>query len=173
MKQKNIKIGELVIAWDKDRSGEVDSAEFATHVREMGLKATDRELQELFEMLDDDGSGSLDLEELKAALRKLLSIAGSATQQKAADKVATAAVQKAKKLAEAAQKVAHEAMKESEARYAAAEEAAKEAEADREAAAKKAAASKKASKLEFAAKLEKERLASLSFNATRKAGIEA
>ena len=70
--KKNMKIGDMVMAWDKNREGEIDKPVFAKNVRKMGsedLKSlSDEELSTLFESLDDDGGGTLDMEELKAAL---------------------------------------------------------------------------------------------------------
>lgn len=65
----------MVTAWDKNREGEIDKPVFAKNVRKMGsedLKSlSDAELGALFESLDDDGGGTLDGEELKAALHKM------------------------------------------------------------------------------------------------------
>jgi len=69
--RKNIKPGLLLRKWDSNGNGVVEYEEFRTNIRELGLHATDEEIAKLFGMLDDDGSGALELSEIKPVLRKL------------------------------------------------------------------------------------------------------
>jgi len=69
---KNLRGASTVMkTWDKDGTSSVDCDEFILNVRGLGLRATDDELQNLFKNFDADGSGSLELVELKECLCKL------------------------------------------------------------------------------------------------------
>ena len=68
---RNLKVSDLVNKWDPSGDGEVDKAEFRHHVLDIGLQAEAEEIDELFNSLDDDGGGTLDLSEIKAALKVL------------------------------------------------------------------------------------------------------
>jgi Ca2+-binding EF-hand superfamily protein len=67
---KNIKVSDLVNKWDPNGDG-VDMVEFRTNVLELGLDVEPSELDDLFRSLDDDGGGSLDVAEIKAAFKTL------------------------------------------------------------------------------------------------------
>ena len=70
--KRNVKLGELVGQWDKDGNGAVDKKEFREQIHLMGIKVLDhREMDGLFDSLDQNGDGSLDLDELKVALQLL------------------------------------------------------------------------------------------------------
>lgn len=131
LKTRNLKIGDVVRAWDRDGTGSVDMKEFRHHVKALGFKAKDDELDAVFLELDDDGSGALDLDELKTALKKLQD---SAAAWVANDAKATNGVVAAKKAARTAQYAAQKAEAEAEAKLEAAEMAAAQARADAKAA---------------------------------------
>ena len=63
----------MVKLWDSKGKGEVIRGEFRLHLRNTGLEATSGEADELFDSWDEDKGGSLDIGELKAALKKLAS----------------------------------------------------------------------------------------------------
>ena len=72
---KNMKLAELVAKWDTDNDKSVSKKEFREHVAELGVVGTREEVDALFDTYDDDGGGSLDLEELKPTLNKLIETA--------------------------------------------------------------------------------------------------
>ena len=58
--QKNIHLKELVQEWDRKQKGEVNKIEFRQGVRSLGVRAEDnKEVDELFASLDEDGGGTL------------------------------------------------------------------------------------------------------------------
>ena len=69
--KRNIKIGDVARKWDSDGSGTIDSKEWRRHVKGLGFAGTDGDCDAIFDFLDDDDSGELDLEELKVALKRL------------------------------------------------------------------------------------------------------
>ena len=71
--RKNIKIADLVQTWCDKATGEVDKRAFCRNAKKMGVDPPleDDELIELFNSIDEDGGGTLDQEELKAALVNL------------------------------------------------------------------------------------------------------
>ena len=69
---KNIKVADWVRQWVQDIGGEVNRAGFRKRMLQMGFAEEDGPaLDDLFDRLDEDGGGTLDVEELKAALGKL------------------------------------------------------------------------------------------------------
>ena len=68
---KSMKLGELMLKWDRSGDGAIDKLEFRSNVRNLGLEASNVELDELFAKLDEDGGGTLDPTEIKHALRSL------------------------------------------------------------------------------------------------------
>ena len=72
---RQVKIGNIVGTWSHSRDllhrGEVSKAEFRHEVLHLGLQATSQEVDELFDSIDRDGSGWLDVEEVKVGLRVL------------------------------------------------------------------------------------------------------
>lgn len=65
-------LAELIRSWDKNNDGEISPMEFRQAVRgSLNLKASNEEIDTLFKSFDADGSGKLDLKELKPALRAL------------------------------------------------------------------------------------------------------
>ena len=138
IKRRNIKVSELVGTWDEDGSGYIDRKEFRVHVRLVGLDATDKDLDQIFDQLDSDGSEALDPKELPVAFRRLLS---ASAQHKNNCAEEAKRVAKKKKEAETLQKEAFAAVATAEASLNAVEEearlvheakAAKEAKARRE-----------------------------------------
>jgi vacuolar-type H+-ATPase subunit I/STV1 len=55
--------------------GIIDQKEFCREVTDLGVEATKEELDSLFASLDADGSGALQAEEIKGALRQLQELA--------------------------------------------------------------------------------------------------
>ena len=66
-----IKAAELAAKWDKNGTGEVSKPSFRGQVLALDLDAKPDEVDTLFDSLDDDKGGALDVGELKRALRKL------------------------------------------------------------------------------------------------------
>jgi len=163
--KRNLKVGELVKKWDKDGDGTVTSKEFVANMLEMGVEVAPAELQKLFEKLDADKGGSLDLNEVKKTFQTLQNEAYSAQtdlkdRTKAVDKLrkATArqqAILTATRLKEVEDKKQADelAKKESAEREAADAEAKKKAKED-----KKAMAMARADQQAAAKKLAEERV---------------
>ena len=61
---------DLFRAWDEDRSGTVDKAEFHRAVRALGLDVERADTEAVFDSLDEDGSGFLEYAELEKMLRR-------------------------------------------------------------------------------------------------------
>ena len=83
---KDSKMGEYVSSlmreWDKNKDGSVSKNEFKAAIRmSFKLKAEGSEIERLFDSLDVDGGGSLDLKEVKSALQNLLVHAESAAKE--------------------------------------------------------------------------------------------
>ena len=79
--KSNLKIGDVVSKWVKKK--DVSKADFRKHVLEMGVVAKteankDHPIDVLFDSLDEDGGGTLDLDELKQLLTKLVDMAKQA-----------------------------------------------------------------------------------------------
>jgi Ca2+-binding EF-hand superfamily protein len=69
---KGVKMGDIVAKWDRSGDGEIDKAEFRREVIGLGVEnERASEIDALFDELDGDGGGTLDLNEVKASLRKL------------------------------------------------------------------------------------------------------
>jgi len=102
MVKRNMKIGELILLWDKDRSGTIDKKEFGTNVKAMVPTAADDEIGELFATLDaKDGNGTLDMGEITRMLRMLVTRANKAQLEESG---VAAKVKELKKASAAAQK---------------------------------------------------------------------
>lgn len=80
MKQ-SLRAIDLLRSWDVNGDGEISRDEFETAIHGLGLSASKAELDEVFDALDDDGSGTLELSELKAHLRGLQDSATRAVDQ--------------------------------------------------------------------------------------------
>ena len=73
-----MKASEIISRWDPNGDGEIDMHEFRTNVKSLGLQATNEEIDTLFRSLDEDGGGSLDMNEIKHALTNLQAAAVAA-----------------------------------------------------------------------------------------------
>jgi len=71
LRQKQMTVDELLASWDRNGDGSISRQEFRINVRALGFRVSTREVDGLFECIDEDGGGELDLRELKVALRRL------------------------------------------------------------------------------------------------------
>lgn len=76
--KRNIKIGDMVHGWDSNGNGLIEPDEFREHILALGLKDDGTGLDALFRSLDKDGSGTLDIDEIKAALKRIRESAAKA-----------------------------------------------------------------------------------------------
>jgi Ca2+-binding EF-hand superfamily protein len=67
--QKKLQPKDLVKEWDKKHTGEVNKLDFRRGARALGVKSEDKDIDNLFASLDEDGGGTLTAEELKNALK--------------------------------------------------------------------------------------------------------
>jgi len=159
-KKQGIKGVDVVSTWDKEGTG-LDLEKFKRMVRAVGSPPgmpngwQDDQLEQLFNLLDDDGSGTLSVDELQEALKKLLSITSNANAAKIAEKAMKAAVAQAQSLAEKAQTDARIKREEAEAEHEVAEAVLQQKEEAKRAAEARAKAEEKAAKQEFKRNLEK------------------
>ena len=79
--QRNLKVADLVKQWDPSGDGDVDKDEFRQHVTSLGIDSTTEEIDALFASLDEDGGGSLDMHEIKMALKTLKDQSEKATME--------------------------------------------------------------------------------------------
>ena len=75
---KNIKIPEMVRQWAKRGVEPISKMEFRQNVRKVLDKTNTKDIDALFEEMDDDGGGSLDVEELQSALKDFQAKAATA-----------------------------------------------------------------------------------------------
>ena len=89
LRSRNMRVGDVIHDWDDDGDGGIDKKEFVHHIHALGLRdATVADCNALFEQLDEDHSGELDMTELRHALKNLLDAATAAeTESKAQVKV--------------------------------------------------------------------------------------
>ena len=84
--KKNLKPMDLVRQWDQKHKGCVTKIEFRQGIRKgMGLKAENKEIDNLFDEFDDDGGGTLDAPELKDALKTMQEAASEAIETEASN----------------------------------------------------------------------------------------
>ena len=70
--QPTDKAGALMKEWDKNGDGELSLIEFKQAVRlSLNLRATNEQIDELFQMFDGDGGGSIALDELRPAIQRI------------------------------------------------------------------------------------------------------
>jgi hypothetical protein len=120
----------------------VDRGEFRKSVKELGVKAEDSEIDALFDSLDSDGSGELDVAELKELLTRLRETAQQESTRRAEIKASTLALRKAASKLQQVLRTEEEAKAkaEREANEAAERQAAAKAEEERQATEEKAKA---------------------------------
>ena len=88
--KRNLKLGEVVAAW-----GDVDHSAFREKVLALGVEASDKDIDSVFDELDDDGGGSLDANELKVGLKLLIDASKSNETNTAALEKQTVVLRKA------------------------------------------------------------------------------
>ena len=98
--KKNVKIVDILIKWDSGGDGEVSKSEFRHHVRELGVVADTASIDACFESYDADGGGSLDIVELKPALKELAATAKASHGEEAIMEKHCAQLRKAAKKAQ-------------------------------------------------------------------------
>ena len=85
--EKKARPKELVNEWDKKLKGSVNKIEFRAGVRALGLKASNTDIDSLFDSYDADRGGTLDAPELRDALtsmkEKSLALARSEQEERA------------------------------------------------------------------------------------------
>lgn len=69
--KRNVKVLEVVTQWDPTGNDNIERHMFRQEVLKLGVEATREELDGLFDELDEDGGGTLDVEEVKHALKGL------------------------------------------------------------------------------------------------------
>ena len=84
--KRNTHIGDLTQGWDSSGDGIVDKAEFKQHVKSIVAEIDEQALEELYEQVDGDHNGKLDVSELKETLKRL-QIAASRSVADVADEV--------------------------------------------------------------------------------------
>jgi Ca2+-binding EF-hand superfamily protein len=67
----NVRIGEMVQTWAKRGNEPLNKLEFRQNVRRLLDKPDSKQIDALFESLDEDGGGTLDLAEIRSALKRL------------------------------------------------------------------------------------------------------
>ena len=104
LRKRNMRIGDVIHDWDDDGDGQIDRSEFLRHLHSLGLTDVTRaESDKLFSSLDEDGSGELDMHELRHALKNLLE---AATRAEAEGKAQNKLVGERRRVAAAAQNLA-------------------------------------------------------------------
>ena len=164
-KGKNIKPAELLRSYDLNNDGMLSKAEFAGAVKKLGLQVEPGESDKVFDELDEDGSGYIELTELKQVLRKLQDAMNEATAELRAVEKSAAAL-RAKSAQSEKQLLAMEeadaaaaAAREAAAREARESQAAEQAKRHSQAAARQAAqkAKSEAERQAFEAKVARKR----------------
>ena len=96
---RNTKVADLVSRWDPNGDG-VDMKEFRGNVLALGIEARGDEVDELFQTLDEDGGGTLDVDEIKHALKALQEASASSDIELAQLKKTTVELAKSAKSAQ-------------------------------------------------------------------------
>jgi len=78
---KKVNVKELVASWAKRGEEPISKTEFRQHVRKMLDKTNAKEVDALFNELDEDHGGSLDVPEIRAALKKLQNAAAKRAEE--------------------------------------------------------------------------------------------
>ena len=109
---RNTNLNDMLVQWDVNGDGFVDRSEFVQRLADLGLEEqVAAEQEELFDSFDNDGSSTLDLMELKAALKELQHAAASHVAAQAAEEAVVSELYAVAKTAQAkATKATAEAM---------------------------------------------------------------
>ena len=68
----NVPVNDLMLQWDKSKDGSLSPIEFKQAVRvSLHLKVSNDEIDELFRSFDNDGGGTLSLDEFRPAIKRL------------------------------------------------------------------------------------------------------
>mmetsp|Transcript_51983 Transcript_51983/g.103453 ORF Transcript_51983/g.103453 Transcript_51983/m.103453 type:complete len:158 (-) Transcript_51983:103-576(-) len=95
---RNIRLNDVVTKWDKNGNGELSKSEFRKELIELGIEAPRHEVSDLFDELDTVKDGLLQLDEMKAMLKTLVTVAKETEQAiKAADATLAQTRRKVKK----------------------------------------------------------------------------
>ena len=65
-----VRVSDLFKEWDDDDSGSIDKAEFRKAMTKLGLKASEADMDVVFDSMDDDGSGSIEYKEMNKLLSR-------------------------------------------------------------------------------------------------------
>lgn len=152
--KKNLKPNDLFSQMDANKNGIVDVGEFGNSLRKLGLDASDEELKRIYTGFDKDGSGDLDLSEVKGTVKSLFDAKVLEAENL---KVLTKELGPLEKQAQVAQASILKLLDEDEVAKLAEEEKKAKEEADRWAAKASAKAKAEAAKEKKAAKLEVEK----------------
>lgn len=89
---KEADLEELLVQWDTNGDGQVDHEEAVAGMRACGVEGTDEELMALSMSFDADASGTLEIDEVRAGLERLMEArrAGERTYQELKSRLATA-----------------------------------------------------------------------------------
>ena len=158
--KKGLKVGEIVTKWGGAK-GCITKQDFRHEVNGLGLSAAASDVDALFDSLDDDGGGTLDLAEVRTALKTLadeceqVKSAIKSLTQKSSEltKAARAAQSDFRRMKEEDQRAKEELARQEEAKAQAKAAAAAEAKAIKEAAAAEKKAAQEKEKAEFEAKI--------------------
>jgi len=115
--ETSVKLIDLFREWDIDGNGALDKKELRQAVAALGYEAPRKDVDALFDSIDDDGTGLIEFEEFKKALKATDTAKAMADKAKAekaaaakeAEKQAKEAAAKAQAAKEAAAKAAREA----------------------------------------------------------------
>lgn len=69
VEMNHMKVAEIFKAWDKDKNGKVSKAEFKKAMTALGYQATQQQTDAIFDKVDKDHNGSINLKELITALK--------------------------------------------------------------------------------------------------------
>ena len=92
---------QILLKWDTRGDGEISKAEFRKHARKLGVVATAADMNACFDSIDEDGGGTLDVEELKPAFKELAAAAKASEGAEADQEKDLVAQRKAVKMSQA------------------------------------------------------------------------
>lgn len=79
LKSKGLKVGDVVERWG-GKDGSIDKKEFRDQTMALGIDSDPKDIDLLFDSLDGDGGGTLDIQETKEAFRNLIEESANAKQ---------------------------------------------------------------------------------------------